>query len=101
MNERQIEVHDYYKQQHPEALILYRLPGKYAILGEDVELALKSIPTIQITESGVDILPEDIDTILALQESGREVQVISYRNDKGILDFPDIKRLKEEKEMDY
>lgn len=46
MNARQIEVQSYFKQQHPEALILYHLPGQYVLLGEDVDRASKSFPTI-------------------------------------------------------
>lgn len=36
MNAKQIEVHEYFKAMHPEALILYHLPGQYMMLGEDV-----------------------------------------------------------------
>ena len=101
MNARQIEVQSYFKQQHPEALILYHLPGQYVLLGEDVDRASKSFPAIQVPEPGVGILPDDITILSTLGEDGAEIQLISYRNDAGTLDFPDVKRLIEEKEMDY
>lgn len=101
MNTKQIEVHKYYKSMHPEALILYHMPGQYILLGEDVERASKSISSITIDESGVATIPEDPLILSLLSEDGTEVQMISYRNDKGELDFPDVRRLKSEKEMDY
>lgn len=101
MNARQIEVHGYFKTLHPEALILYRLSGQYMLLGEDVERALKSIPNIQIIEDGVGVIPDNISHLSILSEDGTEVQLIQYRNDDGVRDLPDIKRLKAEKDSDY
>lgn len=101
MNAKQIEVHDYFKTMHPEALILYHLPGQYMVLGDDVSRAQKSIVNIQITESGVAVMPDDICLLSALSVDGSEVNIVQYRNDNGILDLPDIHRLKEERGIDY
>lgn len=101
MTNKQIEVHNFYKDMHPNALVLYRLPGQYMVLGDDVKQAQKLVPTIQITDEEVGVMPENISYLSALSTEGTEVVVIQFRNDNGSLDIPDIARLKEEKEMDY
>lgn len=101
MNAKQIEVHEYFKAMHPEALILYHLPGQYMMLGEDVNRALKSIPQIKVETEDVGTIPDNIIYLSALGADGTEVQLIEYRNDEKVLDLPDIRRLKEEKENDY
>ncbi len=101
MNAKQIEVHDYYKALHPEALILYHIPGKYMALGEDVDRVLESLSTTCVLESGVGVVPDSLSILSELGSDGTEVCVIDYLNDDGLLDFPDIERIKAEKEMDY
>lgn len=101
MNAKQIEVHNYFKAMYTKALILYHFPGQYIVLGEDVERALKSNSHIQLLEEGVGAMPDDILYLSALGVDGIEVQLIEYRNDSGALDWPDVKRLQEEKDMDY
>jgi hypothetical protein len=101
MNAKQIEVHKYYKAMYPKTLILYQLPNNYAVLGADVEMVSKLISTIRVSESGVGLLPDDVSVLSELGSAGAEVQLIAYRNRDGILDFPDAKLLKAEKEMDY
>lgn len=101
MNAKQIEVHEYFKAMHPEALILYHLPGQYMMLGEDVNRALKSIPKIKVETEDVGTVPDNIIYLSALGADGTEVQLIEYRNDEKVLDLPDIRRLKEEKDSDY
>lgn len=100
MNARQIEVHGYYKALHPKALILYRIPGHYMVLGEDVNRALKSLSTIRVLEPGVGIMPDNLPVLSLFGSDGTEVCIVSYRNDNGIFDLPDIERIKAEKEMD-
>jgi len=101
MNARQIEVNNYYKELHPKALIIYHLPEQFVVLGDDVYRALKSIPIIKVSESGVGAMPDDISFISTLSEGDMEVQLITYRNNDGVLDWPDVKRLQAEQEMDY
>lgn len=101
MNAKQIEVHEYFKAMHPEALILYHLPGQYMMLGEDVNRALKSIPQIKVETEDVGTIPDNIIYLSALGADGTEVQLIEYRNDEKGLDLPDIRRLREEKDSDY
>lgn len=101
MNAKQIEVHDYYKSLHPKALILYHIPGQYMILGEDVNRALKSLPTIYVLETGAGIIPDNLPVFSLFGSDGTEVCIINYRNEDGVLDLPDIERIKSEKEMDY
>ena len=53
MNARQIEVQSYFKQQHPEAPIYCIIfQDNMYLLGEDVDRASKSFPTIQVPEPG-------------------------------------------------
>ena len=101
MNAKQIEVHDYYNELHPKALILYHIPGQYMVLGEDVNRALKSLSTIRVLESGVGTMSDDLPVLSLFGSDGTEVCVISYRNDDVVLDLPDIERIKAEKEMVY
>lgn len=101
MNAKQIEVHDYYKALHPKALILYHIPGQYMVLGEDVNRVLKLLSTIRVLESGVGITPDNLSVLSLLGSNGTEVCIIDYRNDDGLLDLPNIERIKSEKEMDY
>lgn len=101
MNAKQIEVHNYYKSLHPKALILYHILGQYMVLGEDVDRALKSLSTIRVLESGVGTMPDNFSALSLFGSDGTEVCVIDYRNDEGVLDLPDVERIKLEKEMDY
>lgn len=101
MNAKQIEVHDYYKSLHPKALILYHLPGQYMILGDDVDRALQSLPTIRVLESGVGVMPDNQPVLSIFGKDGDEVCIINYRNGNNILDLPDIARIKAENDMDY
>lgn len=101
MNAKQIEVHNYFKAMHKEALILYHIPGQYMVLGEDVSRAQESIVNIQVIGEGVAVIPDDIGLLSVLCSDGTEVHIVQYKNDNGILDLPDICRLKKEKEMDY
>lgn len=101
MNAKQIEVHEYYKALHPKALILYHIPGQYMILGDDVNRALKSLSTICVLESGVGVMLDNISALSVFGKDGTEVCIIDFRNDNGVLDLPDIERIKTEKDMDY
>jgi hypothetical protein len=64
MNAKQIEVHNYYKSLHPKALILYRVPGRYIVLGEDVIRASKSLSIICVLEPGVGSMPDKFFKVL-------------------------------------
>ncbi len=101
MDAKQIEVHSFYKDLYPNALILFRLPGRYMVLGRDVEKAQKLLSEIQIIESGVGLLPEDIKVLSALGAAGLETRTIQYRNDNGELDLPDVAKIKAEQNADY
>lgn len=100
MDARQIEVHSYYKGLYPDALILYRFPGRYMVLGEDVDRARKSFPDIKVPAPGVGYLPGDLTVISTLGADGTEVRAFQYRNDSGELDLPDVSRIRAEKEQD-
>ena len=100
MNAKQIEVHGYFKALYPKALVLYHLPGQYVVLGDDVYTAQKSITNIQILEDEVATMPDDIRMLSLLGADGTETHIVQYRNDDGVLDYPDVNRLKEEKDLD-
>lgn len=101
MTDRQIEVHNFYKKLHPEALILYNLPSRYVVLGEDVQKASESLSQIQVVNPDVAIIPESISLVAALGRAGHKIRIIRYRNDSGSLAFPDIQRIIDEQAIDY
>lgn len=101
MNNHQVEVHRYYKASHPESLILYHLPGRYVVLGEDVETATKSISSLVSPEPEVGLMPDTASVLAKLGADGIATLVINYRNEQRELDLPEICRLQAEKEADY
>lgn len=101
MTTKQIEVCAYYKGLHPGALILFHIPGRYMVMGEDVKIVAKSIQTTVHLSPDVAYIPDNIQLLSELGSDGMEICLIEYRNDKGVLDFPDLERIKAEKEMDY
>lgn len=68
MNTKQIEVCNYFKSLHTNELVLYHLQGAYLILGDDVKFAQKLIPTIQIIDEGVAVIPDDIQLVSVLSD---------------------------------
>ena len=74
MNTRQIDAYCYYKQQYPNALILFHIDKQYMAIFNDGH-----------TEE----FPDD------------DICIIEYRNDAGKFDFPDIKQIETDKERDY
>lgn len=98
---KQIEVCTYYKELHPGALILFHLPGRYLVTGEDVKKVAESIQTIVHLSNDTAYIPDNIKFLSELGSDNTEICLIEYFNDKGVLDFPDIERIKAEKDMDY
>lgn len=43
----------------------------------------------------------DVSLISELADSGMELKMVTYRNDAGELDYPDVERLKQEEREDY
>lgn len=86
MNTRQIDAYRYYKQQYPDALILFHIIGQYLAIFNDGH-----------TEAFPD---DDIDKLSDLGDT-YELRIIEYRNDAGEFDFPDIKQIETDKERDY
>ena len=86
MNTRQIDAYRYYKQQYPNALILFHIDKQYMAIFNDGH-----------TEEFPD------DDICKLSDLGDtyELRIIEYRNDAGKFDFPDIKQIETDKERDY
>lgn len=99
MNAKQIEVYEFYKKLHHEAVTLYQMPEGLMVLGDDV-IRVAKVTSVNITED-VGLLPDDLSILSKLGQKRIEVKLIQYRNDKGEYDLPDIKRLKAEQEMDY
>lgn len=86
MNTRQIDAYCYYKQQYPNALILFHIDGQYMAIFNDGHM---------------EEFPDD--DICKLSDLGDtyELRIIEYRNDAGKFDFPDIKQIETDKERDY
>ena len=45
--------------------------------------------------------PDNDVSVISKLGDNFQLQMIDYRNDDGVLDFPDVKRLKREKDEDY
>lgn len=46
-------------------------------------------------------MPDSLSALSVFGKDGTEVRIIDSRNDDGVLDLPDIERIKTEKDMDY
>lgn len=101
MNANQIEVYEFYKQQHHKAVVLYRLPEGLLVLGDDLNQVSHIFSSINILEPGVGLLPDEQSTLSKLSKNRFQVKLVQYRNDNGEYVLPDIKLIKLEQEMDY
>lgn len=101
MDKKQIEVYSYYKKLYPEAIVLYRIGSNCVVLGDDATMVTNLLALTTDKVLGVFKFP--YDDLITLDKLGDSFQLktIVYRNDDGELDYPDIQRLKQEKDEDY
>lgn len=102
MNKKQIEAYNYYKSLSPGALVLFQIGTNYVALSDDaVKVAQVLGNKCDSTEDMAVFLASDVSLISELADSGNELKMVTYRNDAGELDYPDVERLKQEEKEDY
>lgn len=107
MNKKASEAYSYYKQLMPDTVTMFRLEDGYMVLSDDAARVANCIPELHLesAESQMASLKLPIDTILDyVGELGLfniKVKLVEYRNDDGKYDFPDVRRLEEDKRLDY
>lgn len=100
MNARQIEAYKFYKDMYPGAVVLFHIGSQYVALLEDARLIAQSLSQDENIGNELRFPDNDVSVISKLGDNF-QLQMIDYRNDEGFLDFPDVKRLKREKDEDY
>lgn len=102
MNKKQIEAYNYYKSLSPGALVLFQIGTNYVALSDDaVKVAQVLGNKCDSTEDMAVFPASDVSLISELADSGKELKMVTYRNDAGELDYPDVERLKQEEKEDY
>lgn len=100
MNNKKIEVYDFYKKKYgPGIIFLFHVNDSYVSMFEDA----KRVATI-INADVVDDLvfvPEDsaLDVVGALSEAGEVCKLISYRDDDGRFSLPDVYQLQKDEQL--
>jgi len=103
MSKNQIEAYNYYKQLCPTAILLFRVGDDYVALFDDsVKVATSlSLTLIRDDIPKVSFPARCLEHISRLADDGYKIQTIAVRNDHNVFDYPDIKRLEDEKAADY
>lgn len=102
MNKKQIEAYSYYKGLSPGALVLFRIGENYVALSDDAAKVSQVLGDKCVLTDGMAMFPvSDVALVSQLADTGVELKMVTYRNDAGELDFPDIERLKQEEKEDY
>lgn len=102
MTKKQIEVYSYYKGLSPGALVLFHVGTNYVALSDDAVMVAKVLGNKCVSTEGMATFPaSDLSLISMLADAELELKMITYRNDAGELDFPDVERIKQEKDEDY
>lgn len=101
MDKKKIEAYTYYKDMYPGAIILFHIGTDFVALADDAQKVAQSQVDVLLDNAGeARISEDDLETISALGDTF-QVRMVSYRNDAGMLDYPDVDRLKQEKYADY
>lgn len=98
------KIYRYYKSQK-DGIPLFRVQGDYVALFQDAEQISVTLSGNLTNHDGVPlfIIPsgEIFNTLAFLHEKNIKAYLISYRNEQGDYDFPDIDKLDEERRVDY
>ncbi len=100
MNARQIEAYKFYKEMYPGAVVLFHVGVNYVALSEDALLVAQSLGVNGNAGDEFRFPDNDVSIISKLGDNC-QLHMVEYRNDDGFLDFPDVERLKREKDEDY
>ena len=105
MKEQILKANEYYRAEHPNTIIFYKLKEGYTMFGEEVS-KVSSLLNIRSTISyGLDSISiphlDFLDRTENLGYCGIGFCTVTYLNDNGELAIPDAERLQVEKEFDY
>lgn len=102
MNKKQIEAYNYYKSLSPGAMVLFQIGTNYVALSDDAAKVAQALGNKCNSTEEMAVFPvSDASLISELADSGMELKMVTYRNDAGELDYPDVERLKQEEMEDY
>lgn len=101
MNQQQIEVYGFFKEQYPDYLLLFLVKEHYEIYGSDA-LVVSVILEIQSVDSVIQIPANGIlDVVGRFYLMGYKTKLIVSRNAEGERDIPDVSRISMERDGDY
>ncbi len=100
MNTNATEAYRYYKGLYSPFIIFFRIGNSYRAFHDDAELVSEALGVP--IDNGCAELPAEgiLDAIGKLSESGHQSKTVTYRNESGEYDIPDVELLKQEKEAD-
>lgn len=102
MNKKQIEAYSYYKGLSPGAIVLFQIGTNYVALSDDAAKVAQVLGNkCDSTEDMAAFPVSNVALISKLADTGVELKMVTYRNDAGELDFPNVERLKQEEKEDY
>lgn len=95
----------YYHSLYPNDVIFYKLPQGYIAFGVEVSKisSLLGVPLQSLYSHACIILPSSdfLDKTEILNLCGITYRAVSYFDEDGKLNIPDVDRLIEEQEIDY
>lgn len=102
MNKKQIEAYSYYKGLSPGAILLFQIGSNHVALSDDAIKVAHVLGNKCLLTDDMAVFPvSDVSLISELADSGMELKMVTYRNDAGELDYPDVEQLKKEEKEDY
>lgn len=103
MDSKNIEAYNYYKQQYPGTVIFFRVGNNYEAYQEDAKIVSPIIGEEPGSNMNKISFPTDkvYDFIALLANHNITTKLISYRNENGDFDVPDIEKIKYDQEIDY
>lgn len=104
MNRKAIKAYNYYRRLESDTIHLYNFGDTHLVVLEEAKTVCRIVTSMSqyMDEEGVLRLPSVhlMDFMGQLGDKGVKVKTITYRNDEKQYDFPDVTRLKREKEWD-
>lgn len=105
MKEQILKANEYYRAEHPGAIIFYKLKDGYVVFGEEASKVGSLLNICPLMKYGLLSVTLDLTDFFSKVEilafCGIGHCAVSYLNDEGQLAIPDVERLLAEKEFDY
>lgn len=106
MNGEVKRAYAYFKAQHPESILLFRVKDSYVAYFEDAESVSKILAGSNLkfsTSSQTVSFPSDqvYDYMSFIGDSGVAIRLVEQRNADGEFDIPDVTQIQNDIEADY